>query len=464
MVAVFMIYWILPHQYRWVALLAANVIFYASFDARFLLLILLLTTVSFFCAPLFEQKKKAAKPLSICAVLLIVAVLAVFKYTSFALDSISKVTAYFAIPFTAPALKLLQPIGISFFSFQMIGYLSDVYTGKCKAYRHFGKFAVFTSFFATITSGPIERAGHFLPQLDEERSFDYEKTVYGAAILLTGLVKKVVIADTVAKYVDSVYNNLRSCSGASVLFATLLFALQIYCDFSGYSDMAVGLGKLLGFDLIINFRQPYFARSIREFWASWHISLSTWLKDYVYIPLGGNRKGIARRNLNLVITFLVSGLWHGANWTYLLWGLIHGLAQVIENTIRPKNKEKEPERKGVWFLQWLITFAVICLAWIFFRANSVSDAFYALTHLVMRGSFMQTLADLGLTVRAALKVLLMAAGLFAYDLFSRKYDLIRLLHQQKLPLRWVIYTVFAVMVIILKIHNGADASFIYFQF
>ncbi len=463
MVAVFLFYRILPHPYRWVALLAANALFYASFEARFLLLLLLLMAGSYFGALLIEKHREKAKQILIALVAVLVLCLAFFKYANFTLTSIEKILGLFAIPFTAPALKILQPVGISFFTFQMIGYLTDVYRGKITACRHFGKYAVFASFFATITSGPIERAGHFLPQLEEDTPFDYERTVSYASILLIGLVKKVVIADTIAKYVDSAYNNLHACSSASILLATLLFAMQIYCDFSGYSDMAVGIGGLLGFDLIRNFKQPYFACSVREFWASWHISLSTWLRDYVYIPLGGNRKGTLRRNLNLILTFLVSGLWHGANWTYVVWGLIHGVAQVGENTV-VKRKESKELSGAVRFFRWLVTFLIVCLAWIFFRANSISDAFYALTHLVTAGEIKNTFLNLGMSAVSVVKVLVMAAGLTVYDLFSRKQDLIPLFRKQHVIFRWAVYVIFAVLVIVLKIHNGTDASFIYFKF
>ncbi len=472
MVAVFILYWILPHPCRWVALLAANVVFYASFETRFLLLFFFLIVLSYGGAILMEKNRKIAKGVLITLIVLIAGSLAFFKYADFAITSVSKIASYFAIPFTSASLHLLQPVGISFFSFQMIGYLSDVYRGKVSAYRHFGKYAVFASFFANITSGPIERADHFLPQLDEEKTFDYERIVYGATLLLIGLVKKIVIADTVAKYVDSVFNHLDLSAGASVLIATLLFTLQIYCDFSGYSDMAVGLAKLLGFDLIINFRQPYFSRSIKAFWATWHISLSTWLRDYIYIPLGGNRKGTVRRNINLIVTFLISGLWHGANWTYVLWGLIHGVAQVIENTVYRKSAAPKAgllqadagTGRAKVVLQWFVTFLIVCIAWIFFRANSIKDAVYAVTHLVRAGSVDRTLLSLGMSAKAVIKVVCMAAGLWAYDFFSRRTDLILLLRRQKWPLRWVLYTVFAVLVIVLKIHNGTNASFIYFQF
>ena len=236
--------------------------------------------------------------------------------------------------------------------------------------------------------------------------------------------------------------------------------------------MAVGLAKMLGFDLILNFRQPYFSPSIKGFWSSWHISLSTWLKDYIYIPLGGNRRGKLRRNINLFITFLISGLWHGANWTYVLWGAVHGLAQVIENTVYEKTAAGRPPMPGkqdgknkvLYFVQVCITFAVVTLAWIFFRANSISDAFYAITHLLQPGILSGTLPALGLVPRSLVKVLVMIAGLWLFDLFSKRCDPILFLRKQKLPLRWAVYLVFAVLVIVLKLHGGAKADFIYFQF
>ena len=472
MVAVFILYWILPQSCRWAALLAANVVFYASFEARFLILILLLTVGSYFCAILLETYRNRAKLILGLSVALLVCCLAVLKYSDFALSSIDSITRTFAIPFTKPALKLIQPVGISFFTFMMIGYLVDVYREKVPACRHFGHYAVFVSFFANITAGPIERADHFLPQLREKKTFDYEQAAYGAMLLLIGLTKKIVIADCVSKYVDAAYENLHACTAASIGLATLLFALQIYCDFSGYSDMAVGVAKLLGFDLIINFKQPYFARSIREFWATWHISLSTWLRDYIYIPLGGNRKGTVRRNLNLIATFLISGLWHGANWTYVLWGLIHGTAQVIENAVYRRTPEGKAPSFGkpstaklpIRILQHALTLLVIYVSWIFFRANTIGDAFYALTHLVTKGEILNSVFDLVMSRKSLLKVGFMALGLFLYDFFSRRQDVIWWLRARKWPLRWACYVIFAVLVIVLKIHNGAEEAFIYLQF
>lgn len=470
MVAVFLLYWVLPHKLRWPVLLAANVLFYASFETKYLVLILLLTVVSYFCGILLEKKRKHAKLILVLSVLFTLSFLLVYKYTGFALESVRSVCSRFAIPLSVPMLKIVQPLGISFFTFQIVGYLADVYKGKTTACTHPGKYAVFVSFFPNITSGPIERAAHFLPQLDEEKKFDYEKAVAGASLLLVGLFKKIVIADTLASYADRVFNSPADFAGPALLLAILLYTVQIYCDFSGYSDMAVGIARLLGFDLIENFKYPYFSHSIKEFWSRWHISLSTWLRDYVYIPLGGSRVSKARRNFNLIVTFLVSGIWHGANWTFVLWGLIHGIAQAIETSITEFARKKRAAeqvvkiRRGSAFLKWLYTTAVVCLAWVFFRANSLSDAFLILRNLLRPAPLGASLTSMNLSGTKLLTLgglLLILAG---YDYFDSRSNLIAKFRNLKWPIRWVVYTVLAVIVIVMKLHNGADAGFIYFSF
>lgn len=460
MVAVFIIYWILPHKLRWVVLLAANILFYASYEARFLLLILLLTPVSYFCAILMEKYHHRKKFILIISVIFTLLFLVYYKYTGFMLDSVFKVMSLLAIPFSKTTLKLIQPIGISFFSFQIIGYLVDVYRGRQKAVANFAQYAIFVTFFPNITSGPIERAGHFIPQLSEEKTFDYETAVYSSTLLLIGLIKKIIIADSLSKYVDAVFNNVHSGNGFGFIISAILFSIQIYCDFSGYSDMALGVAGLLGFKLFVNFKQPYFAASIKEFWAGWHISLSTWLRDYIYIPLGGNRCSKIRRNFNLLVTFLVSGLWHGANWTFILWGGIHGLAQIIENTLHDIGNGKRLNKT----IKHLVTLIVVCVAWIFFRANSISDAGYIIFNLFKLGSVKDALTFMGMSSLSVIKVIIMIALLTVYDYFSIKGDLIYKFRELKLPVRWIVYIAAAVLVIVVKLHNGADASFIYFKF
>lgn len=481
MTAVFLLYWVLPHKYRWAALLAANVFFYASWDVRYLAVILFTMLVSYFSALFMEKADGAQKKRLLFAAGTVVTLflLLLFKYANFALYSVEKVLRLFAVPVQETTLRLLMPVGISFYTFQMVGYLADVYKGKIPAERHFGKYALFVSFFPNISSGPIERAGNILPQIEKEKKFDYHTAVYGARLILLGLLKKLVFADSMSKYVDVVFDNVGEHSGLSLVLATLLFTFQIYCDFSGYSDMAVGVAKLLGFDLMTNFRYPYWSSSVKEFWSRWHISLSTWFRDYVYIPLGGNRVSKTRKNLNLIVTFLASGLWHGASWTFVLWGGIHGVCQVIENTVKEffnKRKaaasqagraEKQPGRAVLWLRHAgsiALTFCVVSFAWMFFRANSISDAVYILRHIFPGGSFAEAMGQMTMSRLSVAKTGASIVFLMAYDYFSMKRDLLKELDRLKLPLRWALYIGTAVLVIVLKIHNGMTQEFIYFKF
>ena len=285
----------------------------------------------------------------------------------------------FAIHLNPITLKLLLPVGISFYTFQTLSYVIDVYRGDVPAERHFGYYAAFISFFPQLVAGPIERTSNLLPQIKAKHQFDYDQATYGLKLIAWGFFKKIVLADTLSKYVSTVYDTPQNFSGFALVLATLFFTLQIYCDFSGYSDIAIGTAKLLGINLMINFKSPYFSQSIKEFWSRWHISLSTWFRDYIYIPLGGSRVGKVKCIANLMITFLVSGLWHGANWTFVVWGGVHGAAQAIENIVVPQNKQKST---GVmWCVRVLLVFLFVSFAWIFFVSDSISDAGYIITHL-----------------------------------------------------------------------------------
>lgn len=480
MTAVFLIYWALPHKYRWMALLAANVFFYASWDIRYLAVILFTTIVSYFGAIFLEkaQTPRKKKWLLTAGILLTLFFLLLFKYANFTLYSVEKVLKLFAVPVQEITLRLLMPVGISFYTFQMVGYIVDVYKGKIAAEHHFGKYAVFVSFFPNIASGPIERAGNVLPQIEKEKKFDYTAAVYGMRLILLGLLKKLVFADSMSKYVDVIFDNATNYSGLSFILATLMFTFQIYCDFSGYSDMAVGVAKLLGFDLMTNFRYPYLSSSIKEFWSRWHISLSTWFRDYVYIPLGGNRVSKVHRNINLMVTFLASGLWHGASWTFVLWGGIHGACQVVENTVKEWKKkhraalnetEQDAGKTGAaskisHLGKVLLTFCIVSFAWMFFRANSISDAVYILRHMFLGGSLQTAMAEMTMSWLSVAKTGAAIVFLMIYDFFSQKYDLLKELDRLKLPLRWLIYIATAVLIIVLKIHNGTTQEFIYFKF
>lgn len=471
MAIVFTVYWIAPHKYRWIIILAANAWFYISYDVKYLAIILVTMIASYACGILMDRQDKnenKKKVIMMTGIIATLSLLLVFKYLNFALYTVSKILNKISIPMQETTLKLIMPVGISFYTFMAVGYLVDVYRGKTEPVRHFGKYAIFVSFFPNISSGPIERAGHFIPQIDKEKSFDYDSVVYGARLLMLGMIKKVVIADLMVKYVDAVFNKVPEHHGICFAWATLLYTFEIYCDFSGYSDMAIGVARMLGFELIGNFRQPYLASSIKEFWGRWHISLSTWFRDYVYIPLGGNRCKKARRDLNLLITFLLSGLWHGASWTFVLWGGIHGAAQIIENRIKEtvgltREKEKTISRP-VKFLLTLVTFCIVSYAWMFFRANSISEALYIVRSMFTDFNLQDAMAQMTMSNKSVIKTTAAIVLLLVYDHFNERGDLLLKMNKMKAPARWVVYIASAILVIALKTHNTEVQEFIYFKF
>ena len=470
MAIVFTVYWLAPHKYRWIIILAANVWFYTCYDVKYLAAILITMIASFVCAILMDKKQEAKKNkvIMLTGVITSLSLLLVFKYLNFALYTVSKILNRISIPMQETTLKLIMPVGISFYTFMAVGYIIDVYKGKTEPVRHFGKYAIFLSFFPNISSGPIERAGHFIPQIDKEKSFDYDSVVYGARLLMLGMIKKVVIADLMVKYVDAVFNKVPEHSGICFAWATLLYTFEIYCDFSGYSDMAIGVARMLGFELMGNFRQPYLASSIKEFWGRWHISLSTWFRDYVYIPLGGNRCKKSRRDINLLITFLLSGLWHGASWTFVLWGGIHGAAQIIENRIKEaigltRDREKNLSRP-VKILLTILTFLIVSYAWMFFRANSISEALYIVRNMFTSFNLKDAMAQMTMSTRSVIKTTAAIVLLMIYDHFNEKGDMLLKMNKMKAPIRWVIYIASAILVIALKTHNTEAQEFIYFKF
>ena len=470
MAIVFTVYWLAPHKYRWIIILAANVWFYTCYDVKYLAAILITMIASFICAILMDKKQgaKKNKVIMLTGVITSLSLLLVFKYLNFALYTVSKILNRISIPMQETTLKLIMPVGISFYTFMAVGYIIDVYKGKTEPVRHFGKYAIFLSFFPNISSGPIERAGHFIPQIDKEKSFDYDSVVYGARLLMLGMIKKVVIADLMVKYVDAVFNKVPEHSGICFAWATLLYTFEIYCDFSGYSDMAIGVARMLGFELMGNFRQPYLASSIKEFWGRWHISLSTWFRDYVYIPLGGNRCKKSRRDINLLITFLLSGLWHGASWTFVLWGGIHGAAQIIENRIKEaigltRDREKNLSRP-VKLLLTILTFLIVSYAWMFFRANSISEALYIVRNMFTSFNLKDAMAQMTMSTKSVIKTTAAIVLLMIYDHFNEREDLLLKMNRLKAPLRWVIYIASAILVIALKTHNTEIQEFIYFKF
>ena len=463
---VFILYWVLPHKIRRPLLLIASYWFYMSWNAAYVALIATTTLVSWACALLMEKAgSRGRKKFCLGAALLVsLGLLYVFKYYNFSLDLLESVSEAIRIP----RLDVLLPVGISFYTFQSLSYVIDVYRGKEKAERNLGVYATFVSFFPQLVAGPIERTGNLLPQITSEKRFDYTSAAYGVRLILWGLYKKMVIADNLAVYVDRVYGNVQGYPGGSLLLAALFFSIQIYCDFSGYSDIARGSAKLLGIDLMENFRSPYFSSGIREFWSRWHISLSTWFRDYVYIPLGGNRVSKFRRAVNTLATFLVSGLWHGANITYVVWGGIHGLGQVIENALGLNKKGKREPGKLRRILGVPVVFVLVTLAWVFFRAKTLPDAAWVLTHMfsgiTSPGTFLSGGMDAMLLNPGLLRqaILLYFIPLTVYDFFSLKTDVCAWIGQRKAPVRYAFLALLAG--IILVYGYVGQSTFVYFQF
>ena len=371
---VFSLYWFVCYKnlkLQNLLIVISSYVFYGWWDWRFLSLILFSTLLDYFIGRGLknENNNRNRKLLLWLSILVNLGFLGFFKYYNFFVTSFAESFTLFGSSININTLNIILPVGISFYTFQTLTYSIDVYKRKLEPTNDFISFAAFVCFFPQLVAGPIERASHLLPQFIRQRKFDYDYAVSGMRLILWGIFKKMVIADRLAVFSNLVFNDYANYNGISVVLATLFFTFQIYCDFSGYSDIAIGTSRLFGFDLMTNFRMPYFSKSIKEFWSRWHISLSTWFRDYLYIPLGGNRVNQQRIVFNIMITFLVSGLWHGANWTFIIWGAIHGAINVIE-LIVSKRGIKLGKPIGI-----LKTFLIVSLAWIFFRANNVTEAF-----------------------------------------------------------------------------------------
>lgn len=376
------LYFALPHRFRWFMLLVASCYFYMVFVPVYILILGGTIIVDYFAGIWLEKMEgKGRRVFLIASLVANIGVLAVFKYYNFLNHNLSVLLNSFGYRNSIPNLSILLPIGLSFHTFQAMSYTIEVYRRRQKAEKNFGIYALYVMFYPQLVAGPIERPQNMLHQFYEKHSFDFKRVVDGLKLMLWGFFIKLVIADRLAIYVNAVYNNPDKHSGLTLALATVFFAFQIYCDFSGYSNIAIGAARVMGFKLMTNFNRPYFSRNISEFWKRWHISLSTWFTDYLYIPLGGNRVSIPRWYFNLFFVFLVSGLWHGANWTFMIWGAINGFYLVFA-LVTAKWRNKLTEFVGLdklpsihRFLQIFTTFILACFAWIFFRTNSAHDGF-----------------------------------------------------------------------------------------
>ena len=469
---VYLLFRLTPDRHRWVLLLAASYYFYMSWKAEYLVLILVSTAIDYLVA-LFMEKAESPmrrKALLITSIAANLGILFTFKYANFFGESFNFIADQYNLTWHFPALNVLLPVGISFYTFQSLSYSVDVYRGERAAERHLGRFALYVAFFPQLVAGPIERSTRLLPQFYRRFQFSESEFVLGLRLMLWGFFKKLVIADRLAIYVNEAFANPAEVHGVALLLATYFFAFQIYCDFSGYSDIAIGTAKILGYDLMDNFRQPYFSRSIGEFWRRWHISLSTWFRDYLYIPLGGNRGSRAFWFRNLMIVFVVSGLWHGANWTFVIWGALHG-AYMVFGVMSKSWRSNLASRLGLvrhgallTILQVIFTFHLVCFAWIFFRAESLRDALLVLYKiaLIPRENF--SLADLNIALGwGELGIVLVAIAAMELVHWIEATGRSGLFfHQRPRSWRWSLYLAALMSIAFFGVFSHSE--FIYFQF
>ena len=496
MTAVFLIYWNIPAGYRYLVVLAANCYFYLGFGVRNFILLCIVCVATYLGAIFMEKCHGNLKKLCFGLPFAVsLGLLLVFKYFNFAGQVLSDTLGIFGIGFTPAVLKLAAPIGISFYTFKVISYMVEVYRGKLPAQRNFAKYAVYVGFFPQIASGPIERPAPFFEKLESLGTevkggffrfdgFSYEKASNALKLMGVGFFKKMIVADLLSGYVTKVFSNVTAYDGFALMTAAVLFSIQIYCDFAGYSDIANGAAQLLGFNGARNFEYPYFSASVKEFWGRWHISLSTWFRDYIYIPLGGSRVGSFRYTINIMITFMVSGLWHGASLTFIVWGALHGAVQVLETfahnawaRLRGRDpKDKAYRKKGAArIVSIVLVFIFATVAWVFFEADSVSDALYVLTNMwhgiaspvaYIKGG----LQSIGINSGMMLHLIIVIGMLFVYDLTayiaSQKGSTI-FAWFNRLPkvVRWLVYILVVDLMVIWFMQYGADSSsFVYFEF
>lgn len=457
---IFLLYYAIPvkyHKARNLFLLVVSYLLYLQWKPTYALILLGVTAVTYYAAIKVESSKRP-KTILTAGVLVAMLPLVFFKYFNFINDSISDALSVVGLNFHLVGLNWAIPIGISFFTFQALGYLWDVYYKRQEAERDFFTYALFVSFFPSILSGPINKASLVIPQLKSLRPyFEYCKAVGGLKMLLWGMFMKVVIADRVALYVDTVLPSYENYTGLSCFVASVLYTIQIYADFAGYSLMAIGVGKVLGFELTENFRRPYFAVSVTDFWHRWHISLSMWLKDYVYIPMGGSRCSKMRNYWNIFVTFLFSGIWHGANWTFIVWGCMHGVCQIVEKILGQQKCNYGTFGKGV---KIIITFLLVNFAWIFFRMPTLEEACKVIARifdptLPMR-LFLPSNSDILFTIVGVTMLLLK-------DFFDEYHpNRLIIFDNNKTYIRWGAYISVFIMIMLMGVF-GAD-QFIYVNF
>jgi alginate O-acetyltransferase complex protein AlgI len=462
------VFFLLSQRWRVRWLLAASCIFYMAFIPAYILILVATILIDYFAGIFLERvQERHRKALLWVSILSTCMVLFVFKYFGFFTGSFVGVAALFGWHLPRPVVSIILPIGLSFHTFQSLSYVIEVYRGKQKAEKDLVVYATYVMFFPQLVAGPIERPQNLLHQFRESHDFNYENVTEGLKRMAWGFFKKLVVADRLALYVNDVYSHPQGFNGLQLTIGTFFFAYQIYCDFSGYSDIAIGAAQVLGFRLMENFKTPYYSLSITEFWRRWHISLSTWFRDYVYIPLGGSRVNYGRHVVNLMITFTVSGLWHGANWTYVFWGFLNG-AYLVAGASTKSWRDRFFGALGLEeatsirrVIMQSTTFALTCVAWIVFRAKSMGDVFYVWTHLASGWNFheiaTQDFLPRQLPVAIA-AILVLECG----QLLGGKLWVSSLVSKTPMAARWALYSGFVMTVLMFGVYK--KMQFIYFQF
>lgn len=493
------LYYLIPHKIRWLHLLVSSYIFYMAWSPPFILLIIFSTFSDYVLSwKIYTSKtQKLKKRYLITSICINFTLLFIFKYSmlineTFMTFYVEVASFFYTLQgntkevaremaqamlsgYPLQNYSIILPMGISFYTFQVVAYVVDVYRGIVKPIKHYGVFSLYITFFPQLVAGPIERSKDLIPQFYKKHTFDKERILYGLKIMMYGFFKKVVIADRISIAVNTVYNSPESHTGLHMLIATILFAIQIYCDFSGYSDIAVGIAKVLGFNLSENFKNPFFSKSIKEVWKRWHISLSSWFVDYLYIPLGGNRQGKNRYLLNLFLTFIISGFWHGANWTYLLWGAFQGTMIVIQTLIDPYvngflDRFNLHKNILVNFIRVSLTFFLFSYSLIFFRGNNIADSFYVLNNIFLDiGSYTdkqyvyEVITSFGLSVKEIQILLITISFLFIGEMLCDKKQVYAEVEKMSYPFRLTYYVILGTFILTTGVFY-ASGEFIYFQF
>jgi len=470
------LYFIIPHRYRWFFLLAASCVFYMAFIPIYILVLALTIAIDYTAGILIEKTEgRRKKVYLIISILSTCGVLFIFKYFNFFNTNLAQIAEFFHWNYPIETLNLILPIGLSFHTFQSLSYVIEVYRGNYKAEHHFGIYSLYVMFYPQLVAGPIERPGNLIPQFYEKHVYEDRRVMDGLKLMVWGFFKKVVIADKVAMIVESVYNDPTSYTGFPLIAAALFFGIQVYCDFSGYSDIAIGAAQVMGFRLRDNFNRPFHSTSTTEFWRRWHMSLMSWFLDYVYIPLGGNRVGKWRWYFNIFITFTLSGLWHGANWGMVFWGSLNGCYLIFSDWTKSLRRHWV---KGVGLtrfptfhkgLQIAFTFLLFCFTLIIFRSKSLSDAFYVITHLgAGLGSSegikmsMNVLYDLSVDRYQLIFTLIPIVFMVVVEGIESQKDMRQMFFKKPILFRWVMYYVIILSLIFFGEYN--DQAFFYFQF